>query len=234
MSSSIYDACVTRIRSGIRVRGSDSTGYIPAQRDERFRSPSFRARTRNLTYTHRAIIVFTVHLRDASASVRPCLSKKKRGVVSCHSRDIAHPPVTWTCVGLHISEAGSVTHARYPFLGTHSIGICVALCRCCRLCPCVAQYTQRQMIGTRDASPTNVHASHEPETHASSTSSLARGHPTPRSKPKITSPSARCARACATNMAQCRLRIERCAKIKRRKKKYFGSLILSLGEERGL
>lgn len=104
----------------------------------------------------------------------------------------------------------------------------------CRLCPCVAQYTQRQMIGTRDASPTNVHASHEPETHASSTSSLARGHPTPRSKPKITSPSARCARACATNMAQCRLRIERCAKIKRRKKKYFGSLILSLGEERGL
>lgn len=52
--------------------------------------------------------------------------KKKRGrPFALLARHIAHSPVTWTCVGLHISEVGSFGYARTypPFVRCNSPGI---------------------------------------------------------------------------------------------------------------
>lgn len=65
------------IRNNIPVTGARTTPDTFLRSATRFRSPSFRARTRNLMYT--VIIAFTVHIspRCIRKSVRPCLSKKK-------------------------------------------------------------------------------------------------------------------------------------------------------------
>lgn len=79
-------------------------------RTARFRLPSFQVKIHNLIYVF-AKSSYGTYIRDASEHLTTC---RKGGVVSrpSHVCDITHPPVTWTCVGLHILRLAPTSFSR--------------------------------------------------------------------------------------------------------------------------